>query len=115
MAVAVFLDCDGVLNQPLVVEGKPFAPVRVEDFHFYPEAEEACRLLMACISALETKPLAKPHACLPMPMKQKLSRAFGFTSADKMRPGRMSGAMPAASVDLRKERRENCGEGMRGS
>lgn len=45
MAPAVFLDRDGVLNQPLVVDGKPFAPVRVEDFQLYPEGEEACRLL----------------------------------------------------------------------
>src|SRR2546425_13132052 len=42
---AVFLDRDGVLNQPKVIDGKPYAPVALEDFHLYPEVPAACRRL----------------------------------------------------------------------
>ena len=42
---AVFLDRDGVLNQPKVIDGKPYPPVALEDFHLYPEVPEACRRL----------------------------------------------------------------------
>jgi D-glycero-D-manno-heptose 1,7-bisphosphate phosphatase len=42
---AVFLDRDGVLNRPVVREGKPFPPGTLEEFEIYPEAIEACRRL----------------------------------------------------------------------
>ena len=42
---AVFLDRDGVLNQPVVREGKPYPPQTVAEFQIYPEATEACALL----------------------------------------------------------------------
>jgi D-glycero-D-manno-heptose 1,7-bisphosphate phosphatase len=42
---AVFLDRDGVLNMPVVREGKPYPPQTLEEFLIYPEAAEACRLL----------------------------------------------------------------------
>lgn len=35
---AVFFDRDGVLNRSLVVDGRPFAPVRLEDFEIFPQA-----------------------------------------------------------------------------
>jgi D-glycero-D-manno-heptose 1,7-bisphosphate phosphatase len=35
---AIFLDRDGVLNQAIVKEGKPFAPRQLEDFHLFSEA-----------------------------------------------------------------------------
>jgi D-glycero-D-manno-heptose 1,7-bisphosphate phosphatase len=38
---AVFLDRDGVLNENLVVDGKPYAPRRFQDFRLYPEAATA--------------------------------------------------------------------------
>jgi D-glycero-D-manno-heptose 1,7-bisphosphate phosphatase len=38
---AVFLDRDGVLVIPEMREGRSFAPRRIEDFHFYPEAKGA--------------------------------------------------------------------------
>jgi D-glycero-D-manno-heptose 1,7-bisphosphate phosphatase len=44
---AVFLDRDGVLNQPVVRRGKPFPPADLASFEIYPEASDACRLLKA--------------------------------------------------------------------
>jgi D-glycero-D-manno-heptose 1,7-bisphosphate phosphatase len=42
---AVFLDRDGVLNKPVVRNGKPYPPASVADFEIYPEAFEALRVL----------------------------------------------------------------------
>jgi len=42
---AVFLDRDGVLNPPKVIDGKPYPPTSLEDFNLYPEVPEACRQL----------------------------------------------------------------------
>lgn len=44
---AVFLDRDGVLNRPIVRDGRPFAPVSVEQFELYPEVPSACSRLRA--------------------------------------------------------------------
>ena len=44
---AVFLDRDGVLNRSLVVEGKPYAPRRLEDFEILPEVPAAVEALKA--------------------------------------------------------------------
>ena len=44
-AFAVFLDRDGVLNRPVVREGKPYPPQSVADFEVYPEAAAAVRKL----------------------------------------------------------------------
>ncbi len=38
---AVFLDRDGVLVQPVIRDGLPYAPLRWEDFHLLPGAAEA--------------------------------------------------------------------------
>jgi D-glycero-D-manno-heptose 1,7-bisphosphate phosphatase len=45
MQRAVFLDRDGVLNEPLIRDGLPFPPQRIEEFRLYPEAAPACALL----------------------------------------------------------------------
>jgi len=45
MSRAIFLDRDGVLNVPVIREGRPFPPQTVAEFQLYPEAIEACRLL----------------------------------------------------------------------
>ena len=37
---AVFLDRDGVLNKPNIINGKPYAPKKVKDFIIYSEAYE---------------------------------------------------------------------------
>ena len=42
---AVFLDRDGVLSHSEVVEGKPYAPRKLEDFIIEQEAYEATKLL----------------------------------------------------------------------
>jgi D-glycero-D-manno-heptose 1,7-bisphosphate phosphatase len=44
---AVFLDRDGVLNRPLVKEGRPYPPARVEEFELYPDVAEGCAQLDA--------------------------------------------------------------------
>jgi len=44
---AVFLDRDGVLNRPVVRDGRPFPPARVDEFELYPEAVSACAQLKA--------------------------------------------------------------------
>lgn len=38
---AVFLDRDGTINRNEVRDGKPYAPTRLEDFHYLPGAAEA--------------------------------------------------------------------------
>jgi D-glycero-D-manno-heptose 1,7-bisphosphate phosphatase len=45
MARAAFLDRDGVLNQAIVRDGRPYAPRRLEDFIILPEAAAAVRRL----------------------------------------------------------------------
>jgi D-glycero-D-manno-heptose 1,7-bisphosphate phosphatase len=44
---AVFLDRDGTLNQQVIREGKPYAPVRLEDFRLLDDAAEGCKALKA--------------------------------------------------------------------
>jgi D-glycero-D-manno-heptose 1,7-bisphosphate phosphatase len=42
---AVFLDRDGTLNVQMVRDGKPYAPMRLEEFHLFAEAAAGCRRL----------------------------------------------------------------------
>jgi len=42
---AVFLDRDGVLNEPIVVDQKPYPPRSVAEFRLLPGVVEGCRLL----------------------------------------------------------------------
>jgi len=44
---AVFLDRDGVLNESVVRDGKPYPPARVEEFRIYPDAAGALARLKA--------------------------------------------------------------------
>ena len=44
---AVFLDRDGVINRPVVRDGKPFPPVTVDEFELLPGVPEACARLRA--------------------------------------------------------------------
>ena len=39
---AVFLDRDGVINRPVIVEGKPYPPRAVAEFEFLPGVDQAC-------------------------------------------------------------------------
>ncbi len=43
--MAVFLDRDGVLNEALVRDGKPYPPTSVDDVVLRPGVREACRAL----------------------------------------------------------------------
>jgi D-glycero-D-manno-heptose 1,7-bisphosphate phosphatase len=49
---AVFLDRDGTLNVQVVREGRPYAPVRLEEFRLFDGVPEACRELKAAGFAL---------------------------------------------------------------
>jgi D-glycero-D-manno-heptose 1,7-bisphosphate phosphatase len=42
---AIFLDRDGVINRPLIRDGKPFPPVSVDEFEILPGVAEACEAL----------------------------------------------------------------------
>ena len=44
---AVFLDRDGVLNRPVVRNGQPHPPPRVEDFELYDDIADGCARLKA--------------------------------------------------------------------
>ena len=42
---AVFLDRDGVLNRPIVRDGRPYPPIGLDEFELYPDVAEGCRQL----------------------------------------------------------------------
>ncbi len=42
---AVFLDRDGVINRPVIREGKPYPPSGLSDFEIFPEVYDACNEL----------------------------------------------------------------------
>jgi D-glycero-D-manno-heptose 1,7-bisphosphate phosphatase len=42
---AVFLDRDGVLNRPVIREGRPYPPAHADEFELYPDAADGCRQL----------------------------------------------------------------------
>lgn len=44
---AVFLDRDGVLNQPVVLDGKPYPPPDLDSFRLYPGTADALHRLRA--------------------------------------------------------------------
>lgn len=44
---AVFLDRDGVINKPIVSEGRPYPPAKVEDFELYEDVAAGCARLEA--------------------------------------------------------------------
>lgn len=45
MKRAVFLDRDGVINRPVVIEGKPYPPSTLAEFELLPGVPEACARL----------------------------------------------------------------------
>jgi D-glycero-D-manno-heptose 1,7-bisphosphate phosphatase len=42
---AIFLDRDGVINRPLIRDGKPYPPSSLDEFEILPGVPEACQLL----------------------------------------------------------------------
>ena len=45
MNKAVFLDRDGVINKPIVIEGKSYAPQSLKDFKIFPKVKVAVKKL----------------------------------------------------------------------
>jgi D-glycero-D-manno-heptose 1,7-bisphosphate phosphatase len=44
---AVFLDRDGVLNRPVIRDGRPFPPATLDEFEIYPGVADGCAQLKA--------------------------------------------------------------------
>ena len=42
---AIFLDRDGVINKPIILGKKPFAPIQFENFYFYKNVSNTLKLL----------------------------------------------------------------------
>jgi D-glycero-D-manno-heptose 1,7-bisphosphate phosphatase len=42
---AVFLDRDGVINRPIIREGRPYPPTSIAEFEILPGVRDACRAL----------------------------------------------------------------------
>ena len=42
---AIFLDRDGVLNKPIILKRKSFAPRKLKDFVIYPNVKKYCKLI----------------------------------------------------------------------
>lgn len=42
---AVFLDRDGVLNIPIIIKKKSYAPTKLNDFRLYPKVSKFCKIL----------------------------------------------------------------------
>lgn len=83
---AVFLDRDGVLNRPLIREGKGYAPRTLAEFVLYPEAPAAIRQLREA-----------GFACVVVTNQPDIGN--GLTSADEV--ARMHRQLTAAlPVDL---------------
>ena len=45
MNKAVFLDRDGVINKPIVIDGKSYAPRLLEDFKIFPKVKSDVKKL----------------------------------------------------------------------
>ena len=42
---AVFIDRDGVLNKPILIRKKSYAPTKLKDFRLYPHVSKFCKML----------------------------------------------------------------------
>ena len=54
----MFLDRDGVLNRPVVRDGRPHPPTSVEQLELYPEVPAACHRLRGLGFALSSSPIS---------------------------------------------------------
>jgi D-glycero-D-manno-heptose 1,7-bisphosphate phosphatase len=121
---AVFLDRDGVLNRPVVRDGRPFPPAHIEEFELYPDATSACEQLKAagfCLVVVTNQPdvgrgtqtrgiVEAMHAKLraAIPSLDAIEVCFHAGSAHgepcecrKPRPGMLLRAAAALDIDLR--------------
>ena len=46
---AIFLDRDGVLNKPIIKNGKSYAPIKINDFKLYPKVVDICKKIKKII------------------------------------------------------------------
>ena len=47
---AIFLDRDGVLNKPIIKNGKSYAPIKINDFKLYPKVVDICKKIKKKLS-----------------------------------------------------------------
>ena len=116
---AIFLDRDGVINQSIVIDGKPFAPTKLEDFYILPGVIEALqRLKDAGLKTIVVtnqpdiatgnqtwKSLNEIHDFLSMKCKVDMIKVCSHTSEQlcscrKPNPGLLIQAAQELEVDL---------------
>jgi D-glycero-D-manno-heptose 1,7-bisphosphate phosphatase len=116
---AVFLDRDGVLNRPLVIDGRPYPPRCPEETELLPGVEDACRMLLeagALLICVTNQPelargTQKPDAVAAI--NDRLRAALGLhdvrvcphddsdgCSCRKPRPGLLTAAAADYGIDL---------------
>jgi D-glycero-D-manno-heptose 1,7-bisphosphate phosphatase len=116
---AVFLDRDGVINQPIIRSGKPYPPLDVRDFELLPGVTEACRHLKEArfylivvsnqpdvgrgIVAREKIEAIHERMCAALPIDRVEVCYDGEDTSEfrKPNPGMLLRAAAALDVDLR--------------
>lgn len=119
---AVFLDRDGVINEPKVIDGKPYPPLSVDEFIILPGVAEACRALKAAGFILvvatnqpdvgrgtlkqETVEAIHAHMCRVLPIDRvqvcyHAGRGASNCACRKPKPGMLQRAARELNIDLR--------------
>jgi len=116
---AVFLDRDGVINANVERDGRPIAPIRLEEFHFLPGVADAVArlrqagyLIVVCTNQPDVATGRTPravveamHALIYATLKVDDIKACFHTDADhcdcrKPKPGMILDAAREYAVDL---------------
>jgi len=113
----VFLDRDGVINRPVVHDGKPYPPSGLEEFAIYQDAPAACARLKAAgfllcvvtnqpdvgqgIQRRETVEAMHTAMCAALPVDRvEVNYDRGDSSAYKPAPGMLLRAARDLNADL---------------